>query len=69
VGGRSPEQIAGCRPTTRLDVYRNGSLLKAGIANDQAETDVIGSKGAGSYTYRICETDTSTCSNTVTVTF
>ena len=56
--------------TKAVDVYRNGSRVKTNIANDRAETDSIGKKGSGTYNYRICETGaTTTCSNTVTVTF
>ncbi|MGH9008547.1 MAG: S8 family serine peptidase, partial [Acidimicrobiia bacterium] len=52
-----------------VDVYRNGSL-RMRIANDGAQTDAIGAKGGGTYTYRICEAGATTaCSNTATVTF
>jgi len=39
-------------------------------ANDGAYTDNIGQKGSGvSYTYKVCEAGTSTCSNESTVIF
>jgi subtilisin family serine protease len=55
--------------TASVDVYRNNSL-RVTTTNDGAWTDGIGAKGAGTYTYRLCEAGTTTtCSNTVTVTF
>jgi subtilisin family serine protease len=60
---------SGTTTTSPVAVYRNGSLLR-NTANDGSETDAIGIKGAGSWTYQICETDsTPTCSNTAAVTF
>jgi subtilisin family serine protease len=53
---------------TSVDVFRNGSKI-ATTANSGAYTDNIGSKGSGSYTYRVCEAGTSTCSANVTATF
>ena len=51
-----------------VDVYRNGAVITT-TANDGAHTDNIGSKGSGSYTYKVCEAGTSTCSGDVVVTF
>ncbi len=51
-----------------VDIVRDGTIVST-TANDGAETDVTGNKGGGSYTYRVCEAGTSTCSNAVTVTF
>ncbi|MDX1493688.1 MAG: S8 family serine peptidase, partial [Longimicrobiales bacterium] len=53
---------------TNVDLYRNGSLLST-TANDGAYTDNIDQRGGGSYVYQVCEAGTSTCSNSVTVTF
>lgn len=53
---------------TLVDIVRNGAPLKT-TANDGAYTDAINVKGAGSYTYKVCEAGTGTCSNVVTVTF
>jgi hypothetical protein len=50
-----------------LDVYRN--TTKWATPNDGAETDPINKKGGGSYTYKVCVTGTTTCSNTATVVF
>lgn len=51
-----------------VDVYRNGVLLVT-TPNDGSHTDNIGKKGGGSYTYKVCDAGTSTCSNEATVTF
>ena len=51
-----------------VDVYRNGNLLIT-TANDNEHTDPINQKGGGSYSYRVCNAGTTTCSSTVTVTF
>ena len=49
------------------DIYRNGTLITT-TPNDGAYTDATGNKGgSASYTYELCESGTSTCSNTVTV--
>lgn len=37
---------------TAVDVYRDGTRIAAGTANDGAYTDSIGRKGGGSYTYQ-----------------
>jgi hypothetical protein len=38
-------------------------------ANDGSYTDRIGGRGPGSFTYRVCNQGTQTCSNDDTVTF
>jgi subtilisin family serine protease len=50
-----------------VDVYRNGTLVTT-TANDGDHTERIGKKG-GTYTYRICQAGTTTCSNDASVTF
>ncbi|MEO5824882.1 MAG: S8 family serine peptidase [Gemmatimonadales bacterium] len=54
--------------SSSVDVFRANSKI-ATTTNDGAYTDNIGAKGSGSYTYQICEAGTTTCSNSVTVTF
>ena len=49
-----------------VDVYRNG-VLRARRTNTGAMTDSI--QNRGSYTYKLCGTGTSICSNKATVTF
>jgi len=51
-----------------IDVYRNGTLVKTGT-NDGFETDAINAKGAGTYSYRVCEAGTGVCSATVVASF
>jgi hypothetical protein len=53
--------------TSAVDVYRNNSIVVT-TANDGAYTDQA-PKGGNSFTYRVCNTGTSTCSNNVTVSF
>ncbi|MFO7587839.1 MAG: S8 family serine peptidase [Gemmatimonadota bacterium] len=54
--------------STNVDVYRGGAVIVT-TANDGFHTDNIGRKGGGSYTYKVCEAGTSTCSNEATVVF
>lgn len=51
-----------------VDIYRNGAVISSS-ANDGAQTDAINKKGGGSYSYKVCASGTSTCTNTVSVTF
>lgn len=50
-----------------VDVYRNGGLLST-TANDGAYTDNL-KRATGTFTYRVCEAGTSTCSDDASVTF
>ena len=50
---------------TSVDYFRNGTRVST--ANDGAQRD--GPLAAGSYTYRVCNTGTTTCSSDVAVTF
>jgi PKD repeat protein len=54
--------------STNVDVYRNGALV-ATTENDGFHTDAINNRGGGSYTYKVCEAGTATCSNEAAVTF
>jgi subtilisin family serine protease len=54
--------------STNVDIFRNGSLV-ATTANSGAYTDNIGQRGGGSYTYKVCEAGTTTCSNEAVATF
>jgi hypothetical protein len=51
-----------------VDVYRNNAFL-VNTQNDGTYTDTINGSGHGTFTYRVCEVGTQTCSNNVTVTF
>ena len=54
--------------TANVDVWRDTDKIASNLAGS-AYTDAIGVKGGGSYTYRVCETGTSVCSNQATVIF
>ena len=54
--------------STNVDVFRNSVKITT-TANDGAYTDNINRRGGGTYTYKVCEVGTSTCSNEATVVF
>ena len=54
--------------TSQVDVYRDLQLV-ATVPNSGSYTDNIGNKGGGSYSYEVCDHDTTNCSTAVTVTF
>ncbi|HSE31830.1 MAG TPA: S8 family serine peptidase [Pyrinomonadaceae bacterium] len=54
--------------SVNVDIYRNGVIITT-TANDGSHRDNINARGQGSYTYKVCEAGTSTCSNQATVTF
>jgi subtilisin family serine protease len=54
--------------STNVDVRRDGVLVVT-TPNDGFHTDSTGQKGGGSHTYQVCEAGTTTCSNTVNVSF
>lgn len=59
---------------TQVDIFRKntgGYFLLATVANvsPYAYTDNIDKKGGGSYTYKVCDPGTTTCSNEATVIF
>jgi predicted phage tail protein len=54
--------------SANVDIYRNSVLITT-TPNDSAHTDVINLRGGGSYTYRVCQAGTATCSSNVTITF
>jgi hypothetical protein len=53
---------------SNVDVYRNSSKI-ATTPNSGAFTDKIGTKGSGTFTYKVCAGGTATCSNNSTVVF
>jgi hypothetical protein len=54
--------------SSKVDIYRDGERV-ANTANDGAHTDNINRRGGGSYTYKLCEAGTTTCSSSVVVRF
>jgi subtilisin family serine protease len=53
---------------TNVDVWRNGAKLTT-TANNGAYTDNLGRGASGTFTYKVCEAGTATCSNEASVTF
>ncbi|MDQ3515915.1 MAG: PKD domain-containing protein [Gemmatimonadota bacterium] len=53
--------------STSVDVFRNGTKITT-TANDGTHTDSIG-KVSGTFTYKVCEAGTGTCSNEASATF
>ena len=51
-----------------MELYRDGVLILT-TTNDGFETDVIGARGSATYTYRVCEAGTTSCSSEAVVTF
>ena len=55
--------------SANVDVFLDGALLTT-VPNTGSYTDSIGVRRSNvRYTYKVCEADTSTCSNEVTVRF
>jgi hypothetical protein len=54
--------------TTGTSVYRNGSVIAA-LGSVMIYTDSVYAKAGIPYTYKVCSTGTTTCSNSVTLTF
>ncbi|MBE7215541.1 S8 family serine peptidase [Shewanella benthica] len=53
---------------TNVDVYRDGSMITTTSASS-TYTDIISSKGGGSYTYKACDEGSASCTAEQTVTF
>jgi hypothetical protein len=54
--------------SAEMDVYLDSSPVVT-TGNDGAYTHVLSGKGSGSFTFKVCEAGTTTCSNTSTVVF
>jgi hypothetical protein len=52
----------------QIDVYRDGNFIVR-VPNTGQFVDNINRRGAGSYTYRVCEAGTTVCSNTAVASF
>jgi PKD repeat protein len=69
VKGRQKADLEWSGTSGDIDIYRDGSLIKASVSGN-SYTDNIDRAGGGSYTYQVCETGSgSPCSNEATVTF
>ena len=53
---------------SNVDIYRNGVVVGT-TGNDGFYTDSPGGRGHATYTYKVCQAGSQTCSNQVTVTF
>jgi hypothetical protein len=54
--------------SANIDIYRDGVVI-ATTPNDGLYDDSTGTTGQASFTYKVCEAGTQTCSNSVTVNF
>ncbi|MFP4489345.1 MAG: PKD domain-containing protein [Bacteroidales bacterium] len=54
--------------TGTVDIFRNGTLIESGF-DGSSYTDANLGRGGGTYTYSVCESGTSDCSNEETVVF
>ena len=54
--------------SSNVDIYRNGVLIVTTL-NDRFYTDSPGGGGHATYTHKVCDAGSQTCSNQVTVTF
>lgn len=62
-GSRYADLVWSGANSSSVDIYRNGSVV-ATTSNDGSYSDLA---GRGTYTYMVCESGTSTCSDVVTV--
>jgi len=54
--------------SANIDIYRDGIVIVT-TPNDGLYDDSTGTSGQASFTYKVCEAGTQTCSNFVTVNF
>src|SRR6516164_2929265 len=70
VQGRHQVDLAWSGATSsNVDIYRNGTLIVTVPNNPGFYTDSPSGRGHATYTYRVCNAGTQTCSNQATVTF
>jgi subtilisin family serine protease len=65
--GNNFANLAWSGATSTVDIFRNGTRIVSG-ATGTSYVDSLG-KGGGTRTYQVCNAGTSTCSNSVTVTY
>ena len=69
VGGINTSRLTWSGATSvNMDVYRDGVVI-ATTPNDGSYNDSTGTTGQASFTYKVCDAGTQTCSNSVTVRF
>ena len=54
--------------SSTVDIFRNGTRITT-TANDGSYTDALGKGAKGTFTYRVCNAGTSTCSSDASVSF
>jgi len=54
--------------STSVDIFRNNTKIIT-TANDGAHTDALPKGSSGTFTYKVCNSGTTTCSNNASVTF
>jgi hypothetical protein len=52
-----------------VEIYRDGGVIATVPTNPNSYIDSTGARGHGSFTYKVCQTGTQTCSNNATVNF
>ena len=60
--------VSSVATATKVDIWRNNSLILT-APNSGTQNDNINNRGAGSYTYQVCQSGTQVCSNSVTIVF
>jgi len=56
--------------STSVDIYRNSVKLDPpGVVSGSSHDDYIGTKGGATYTHKVCQAGTTTCSNVTTTVF
>ncbi|NNC37925.1 MAG: hypothetical protein HKO02_10745 [Hyphomonadaceae bacterium] len=68
VKGKHTVDVSWSGASTAVDIFRDGGSIATNVSA-QPFTDNIGAKGGASYSYMVCETGTSVCSDPVGVTF
>jgi serine protease AprX len=68
VRGLQKVDLAWSGSSAAVDVFRNGSKIATDVSVSPW-TDHINARGGGSYTYKVCESGATTCSNEAVVTF
>ena len=68
VKGRQKTDLSWSGNSSNVDIYRDGNVIASNVSGT-SYTDNINRRGGGSYTYKVCNTGTNTCSSTQTVYF
>jgi serine protease len=68
IRGQNVANLAWSGNAGNVDIYRDGGVLRTNMSGT-SYTDNTGTRGGQTFTYQVCNTGTSTCSNTVTIVF